>query len=216
LLRRQPRRHPALAIDGRSASRRSRPVRAILAILLAHCGIGAALFPPGGIPRADAAAVMEPHHFTLTTLDGVTVTDESYGGKWLVVSFGYTSCPDDCPTALTSIGATLDALGPLADKVQPLFVIIDPARDKARVMTAYLTSFGPRVIGLLGTPDQLEDTKKQFHVHYEPHRLENGSYGIDHTGFLYILGPAGEFAKLDTIGNDVAQRLAAELRRRLE
>jgi protein SCO1/2 len=204
------------SIDGRFAGPRARRLRVVLTVLLTLSGVGATLFPPGGALRAKAAAVAEPHHFTLTTLDGLTVTDESYRGKWLVVYFGYTSCPDACPTTLTSIGKALDALGPLAEQVQPLFITIDPVRDKPRVMTAYLKGFDPRIIGLRGTPDQLEDTKKQFHVHYELHRLEDGSYGVDHTGFIYVLGPAGEFIKLDTIGKDVARRLTAELQKRLE
>jgi protein SCO1/2 len=204
------------SIDRRLASRGAQRCRLILTSLLMLSGVGAALVSSGGLWRAEAAAVPEPHHFTLTTLDGLTVTDESYRGKWLVVYFGYTSCPDACPTTLTSIGKALDALGPLAEQVQPLFITIDLVRDKPRVMTAYLRGFDPRIIGLYGTPDQLEDTKKQFHVHYELHRLEDGSYGVDHTGFIYVLGPAGEFIKLDTIGKDVARRLTAELQKHLE
>jgi protein SCO1/2 len=202
-----------VAIDGRVANARSRRLSTALVLALI---LGTALLVPGEIRRAEAATVAEPHHFTLTTLDGATVTDQSYGGKWLVVYFGYTDCPDECPTALGKIGKALDALGPLADKVQPLFITIDPDRDKPRVIAAYLKNFDSRIIGLRGTPDQLEDTKKQFHAHYERHDLENGSHEVDHTGFLYVLGPSGEFEKLDITDQDVDQRLAAELRKGLQ
>jgi len=205
-----------LAIDCRPASPGSRLRRALVTLLLALSGSAAALLPSGGVLRAHAGATLEPHHFTLAMLDGRTVSDESFRGKWLVIYFGYTSCPDVCPTTLTSIGKALDALGALAEQVQPLFITIDLVRDKPRVMSAYLRGFDPRIIGLYGTPDQLEDTKKQFHVHDEFHRLDNGSYGVDHTGFIYLLGPAGEFAKLDTIGTHIDRRLAGELRKRLE
>src|SRR5579864_6179213 len=163
-----------VAIDGRVANARSRRLSMAWALALALMP-ATALLAPGEIRRAEAAAVAEPHHFTLTTLDGATVTDQSYGGKWLIVYFGYTDCPDECPTTLGKIGRALDALGPLADKVQPLFITIDPDRDKPRVIAAYLKNFDSRIIGLRGTPDQLEDTKKQFHAHDELHRLENGS-----------------------------------------
>jgi protein SCO1/2 len=187
-----------------------------LALLLALSAAAAMLVAPGGVRRAHAAQEQSPpaeaRHFTLTALDGRTVTDESYGGKWLVIYFGYTSCPDACPTTLGSIGTALDALGPLAEKVQPLFVTIDPARDKVKVMTAYLKAFDPRIIGLRGDPEQIEDAVKQFHVHYELHRVGN-AYEIDHTGFVYVVGPKDAFSKLLLEGDHPGQQLADELRK---
>ena len=88
--------------------------------------------------------------FDLETLDGREVTDADYRGKWLLIYFGYTYCPDVCPTVLNEIGTALNDLGPAAAKVQPIFITIDPARDKAPVMKAYLKSFDPRIVGLRG------------------------------------------------------------------
>ena len=98
-------------------------------------------------------------------MDGHTVTDESYRGKWLIIYFGYTFCPDACPTTLSNIGSALDGLGPLADHVQPLFITVDPTRDTIKVVSEYLKSFDPRIVGLRGTPEQTEITAKQYHVY---------------------------------------------------
>lgn len=166
-----------------------------------------------GIARTRAAGEQSPPQttlFTLTTLDGRTVTGESYRGKWLLIYFGYTSCPDACPTTLSSIGIALDALGPLAEKVQPLFITIDPARDKARLMTEYLKAFDPRIIGLRGTPQQIAEAAKQFQVYYRLQRLANGSYGIDHSGFVYVVDPQGVLTEKLLVGEKLAGPQVAE------
>jgi protein SCO1/2 len=198
---------------------RSRPrTTTVKALLLALSLVGATLAASGGLGRAHAAAEQSPPPqsglFTLTTLDGSTVTDETYRGKWLVIYFGYTFCPDDCPTTLSSIGAALEAIGPLADKVQPLFITTDPARDKAPVMTAYLKAFDPRIIGLRGAPEQIDGAVKQFHVHYRLQRFADGGYGFDHTGFLYLVNPEGKLAARLELGEKrPGQQLADELRK---
>ena len=88
--------------------------------------------------------------FTLTAPDGTTVTDETYRGKWLLVFFGYTSCPDTCPTTLSSIAAAIEELGPDAAKLQPLFITVDPERDTPEVMGSFTAAFDPRIVGLTG------------------------------------------------------------------
>jgi protein SCO1 len=190
----------------------------VKALLLALSVVGAALAAAGGSIRVDAAPEQSPPPqsglFTLTTLDGRTVTDESYRGKWLVVYFGYTLCPDDCPTTLSSIGTALDAIGPLADKVQPLFITTDPARDNTMVMSAYLKAFDPRIAGLRGAPEQIDGAVKQFHVHYRRQQLAGGGYGFDHTGYLYVVNPEGKLAARIELGEKrPSQQLADELRK---
>ena len=93
--------------------------------------------------------------FTLTATDGTTVTDGTYRGKWLLVYFGYTSCPNTCPTVLIEIGTALATLGADAGKLQPLFITVDPQRDTAELLREYLQSFDPRIIGLTGTRSKL-------------------------------------------------------------
>lgn len=206
------------AIDPSPMILRPRPrTTTVKALLFALSVVCAALAAAGVVVRAHAAAEQSPPPrsglFTLTTLDGRTVTDESYRGKWLVIYFGYTSCPDDCPTTLSSIGAALEALGPLADKVQPLFITTDPARDNAPVMTAYLKAFDPRIAGLRGAPEQIDGAVKQFHVHYRRQQLAGGGYGIDHTGYVYVVNPAGKLAARIELGEKrPGQQLADELR----
>jgi protein SCO1 len=102
-------------------------------------------------------------HFTLVTPDGSTVTDQSFRGKWLVIYFGYTFCPDLCPTALSDISVALQQLGPMADKVQPLFITVDPERDTPQVVADYVKSFDPRLIGLRGTPEQTAAVAAAYH-----------------------------------------------------
>jgi len=99
-------------------------------------------------------------HFALTTLDGRDVTDADYRGKWLLIYFGYTFCPDVCPTTLTQIGGALDVLGPQAKAFQPIFITVDPARDKVPVLRDYMKSFDSRIVALTGEPDDIETSAK--------------------------------------------------------
>lgn len=149
-------------------------------------------------------------HFSLHTPDGRMVTDASFRGKWLLVYFGYTNCPDVCPTTLNEIGVALHELGPNARKLQPVFITVDPARDKAPVLKKYMSSFDPRIIGLRGDGEETEAAAKAFHVYYRPVSLGNAQYTMDHSGFLYLIDPHGKFVQLITAslpGHDLAQAL---------
>jgi protein SCO1/2 len=135
-------------------------------------------------------------HFTLNSLDGQQVTDATYRGKWLLVYFGYSYCPDVCPTVLIRIGQALKELGSLADRIQPLFITVDPERDTAPRLAQYMTAFNPRIIGLRGDPEQIRAAARQFHVYYRARSLGNGEYSVDHSSFLYIIAPNGRFRRL--------------------
>ena len=100
--------------------------------------------------------------FTLTASDGTPVTDRTYRGHWLLVYFGYTSCPDTCPTALVTIAAALARLGPDAALLQPLFITVDPQRDTADVLKDYTRSFDPRIVGLTGSERQIEAVADEY------------------------------------------------------
>jgi protein SCO1/2 len=168
-------------------------------LVFAAAGLLLVIFPQG---PASAQVTLPPEgsrvSFALTGTDGTEITEQSYRGKWLVVYFGYTFCPDICPTTLLEIAGALEALGPHAGAVQALFITIDPKRDTPSVLSAYVKSFDPRLVGLSGTPAQIAHAAKSFHVFYERQDTDNGSYSYDHSTFIYVVDPDGNFAKAIT------------------
>jgi protein SCO1 len=148
--------------------------------------------------------------FTLTSPDGTSVTEQTYRGKWLLVYFGFTSCPDSCPTALLEISAALEKLGPDADKLQPLFITVDPQRDTPVVMGNYIQSFDSRIVGLTGTPQQIAAVAQDYGVYYAPRKNGPGAddYVMDHSTYLYLMGTEGEFVRgfdADASGEHIAE-----------
>ena len=131
--------------------------------------------------------------FTLVDENGQTVTDASYRGKWLLIFFGFTHCPDVCPTALNDIALTLDQLGPLAGSVQPLFVTVDPERDTPQIVKDYTDAFHPNIVGLTGTPAQIAETAKAYRIYYKK-VVQGDTYTMDHSGITYVMAPDGKFA----------------------
>lgn len=137
-------------------------------------------------------------HFTLDKLDGSRASDTDYRGKWMLIYFGYTFCPDVCPTTLSQIGAALKDLGPKADQFQPVFITLDPARDKQPVMAEYMKSFDSRIVALRGDPMDIEEAAKSYHVYYRPRALGNGQYTVDHSSYIYVIDPNGKFKEILT------------------
>jgi len=132
--------------------------------------------------------------FELIDHTGRKRTDADFRGKLLLVYFGYTYCPDICPTDLAQISLTIDKLGIAGKAVQPLFISVDPARDTPSVLAQYVAMFHPRLIGLTGTPTQiraLADSYRAYYAKYSP--PDGGVYLIDHTGFIYLMGRRGEY-----------------------
>jgi len=151
--------------------------------------------------------------FTLVDGDGNAVTDRTWRGKYMLVYFGYTFCPDVCPTTLSAVADALDKLGPKADRVQPLFITVDPKRDVPAVVKQYAAAFGPRVVGLTGSPEQIADVAKAYRVYYAEHRTGTGpdDYTMDHSSVLYLMGPDGKFlqpVRADQTGPEIAALLA--------
>jgi len=168
-----------------------------------------AIFASAAPGAADSVGLIDTH-FALTRLDGHPVTDADYRGKWLLVYFGYTACPDVCPATLSEMSAALDALGPRAGRFQPIFVTLDPARDSAKVMTQYLKAFGNRFIGLRGHPQEIADTAQRFHAYYRLRGLGSGQYTVDHSSYIYVIDPQGKFVELltaDVPGHSLADSL---------
>jgi protein SCO1/2 len=131
--------------------------------------------------------------FTLTDQDGKTVTDADFKGKPMLVFFGYTHCPDVCPTTLFEVSEVLRALGNDAGKAQALFITIDPERDTAPVMKDYLSSFDPHLRGLTGTVDAITSAEKGYRVYAKKVPGENGEYTMDHTALVYLMDKEGRF-----------------------
>ncbi len=133
--------------------------------------------------------------FTLVAGDGRTVTDRDFRGRYMLVYFGYTFCPDVCPTSLNTVAEALDRIGPLADRIQPLFVTVDPKRDDKDAVRQYAAAFGTRVIGLTGTEEQVSAAARAYRVYYREHRTGPGpnDYSMDHSSILYLMGPDGRF-----------------------
>lgn len=193
---------------------RFRPILVVtLALSIAGLGAGAALIAVNRSPERGAAAAVPRigGHFALATPDGRAVTEASYRGKWLLVYFGYTFCPDACPTALNAIAGALERLGPLADKIQPLFITVDPERDTAAVVADYVKAFDPRIVGLVGTPAQLAAAAKEYRVYFAERHLGGEDYAVDHSSFIYVIDPRGAFVRLLT-GDLPGHQLADELR----
>ncbi len=150
--------------------------------------------------------------FTLIAADGNAVNERTYRGKWLVVYFGYTSCPDVCPTTLMEIAGALEKLGPHAAIVQALFVTIDPQRDTPEILGDYVKSFDPRIVGLSGTPAQIAHAARSFNVFHERRDTDDGGYAYDHTTLIYLIDADGKFVKAlagDTGAQDIADALAS-------
>ena len=151
-------------------------------------------------------------HFALSMPDGRRVTDATFRGKWLLVYFGYTSCPDVCPTTLSAMALALEKLGPLADKVQPVFITVDPERDTPTIVGEYIKDFDPRFVGLVGSPQEIGTAAHEFHVYYRVRQLGNNEYVVDHSSFIYLIDPNGAFVRLLT-GDLPGHQLADELRK---
>ncbi|MDE2060860.1 MAG: SCO family protein [Bradyrhizobium sp.] len=131
--------------------------------------------------------------FTLLDPAGRARSDRDFRGKLMIVYFGYTFCPDVCPADLMAITQALDALGPLANGVQPIFITIDPERD-SKVLAEYISAFHKSFIGLTGTPEQIRkvaNAYKAFYARRPP--TADGEYAIDHTGVIYLVGRQGEY-----------------------
>ncbi len=148
--------------------------------------------------------------FTLVATDGKTVTDQTYRGKWLFIYFGYTFCPDACPTALNNISVALEKLGAEADKIQPLFITVDPKRDTPQVMGDYLKSFDPRIVGLTGSQAQTDGVAKAYRVYVAPQENGGDDYAVDHSAYFYLMDPQGKFVNViagDVPGDQMADKL---------
>jgi cytochrome oxidase Cu insertion factor (SCO1/SenC/PrrC family) len=167
----------------------------------------------GGAGAADNAApgrFAVDHPFTLVDADGKSVGDSDFPGKFLLVYFGYTHCADQCPTALSAIVEALDEIGPAANSVQPIFITVDPERDRGAMLRDFTQAFDKRIVGLTGQPEQIAAAAKALHIDYS--KVFDGSdndYVIDHSTNLSIIDPDRRSA--ETVALAEPYQIAAKL-----
>ena len=140
---------------------------------------------------SQAASVGGP--FALTTAEGKTLTDAELRGAPFLVFFGFTHCPDICPTKLFELSEVLRAAGPKGDKLKALFVTVDPERDTAETMKSYLGSFDPRIVGLTGDRPSIDAMIKNYRAYARKVPMKDGDYTMDHTALVYLMGKDGNF-----------------------
>jgi len=146
----------------------------------------------GGTTPHSVPAIGGP--FTLTQDDGKVVTDRNFRGHYLLIYFGYTSCPDICPTTLSAIADAIDILGIRAEQLQPLFITVDPTHDTPAIMRDYVRSFSPHIVGLTGTPPEIHAVEHEYRITaVDEIRPGGGSNTIDHTAVLFLVAPDGRY-----------------------
>lgn len=176
----------------------------ICSLLLAGCGAGEPKFRGTDITGADYGKTLE-----LVDHNGQPRRLEDFRGKAVVLFFGFTHCPDVCPTTLAEVAGAVKELGPDAKRVQVLFVTVDPERDTPELLRRYVTAFDPSFLGLYGDAAATQRTAKEFKVYYEK-RKSGESYSMDHSAQTYVLDPRGRlrlFVRHDRIGQDLAADL---------
>jgi protein SCO1/2 len=182
----------------------------MLVLLLGACSSGGRDSPPLEGARLGGA-------FTLTNQDGQQVSDKQFEGRYRLVYFGFTFCPDVCPVDLQSIGQAMRQLErsapDVAARVQPIFISVDPERDKPAVLKQYVAAFHPRLIGLTGTSEQIADVTKKYGIFYSKEEKPGSSdYMVNHSRMALLFGPKGE--PIAIVPHDKgADAIEAELKR---
>ncbi len=190
----------------------------VLAAALAACDGSA---PSGAKFHAtDIAGVDWGRGLELTDHTGRARTLADFRGEVVLVFFGYTNCPDACPTALAEMAQVVDRLGPDGTRVQGIFITVDPERDTADVLSKYVPAFHPSFIGLRGSADDIARTAKEFKVYYRANKNEQGAdakhYLVDHTAAIFVLDPRGKPRLYVSANGRTVDALAEDVKRLLE
>jgi protein SCO1/2 len=133
--------------------------------------------------------------FALIDQNGLRRTDRDFRGRYVLLYFGYSYCPDVCPTTLGVMADTLIKLGPRASRFVPVFITIDPERDTPAILRRYLAAFGPNFVGLTGSLADITKVAHEYRVYFAKHKLGDGGYAVDHSSVIYLLGPDGKLLK---------------------
>lgn len=188
------------------------PIAAFVAGLVALSAAAVITLVPQARQGVAASGIGGP--FTLVNQDGQTVTERDFAGMPYLAFFGFTHCPDICPTTLQQISDVLAAMGPKADRLKVAFVTVDPERDRPDTLKTYLSSFDPRIVGLTGSPEQVAAAVKTFRAYAKKVPGQGNDYTMEHTALVYLMDAQNGFVGAVNI-NRPAQETAAELGKRL-
>lgn len=177
-------------------------------------GVLQRLAPGMAVTSVGKATVGGP--FSLIDHNSKRVTDQDFRGRFMLVYFGFTFCPDVCPSGLQVMAAAIDKLGSRAEDVVPIFVTVDPERDTPEALRQYVASFHPRLVGLTGSAEEIVDIARRYRVYFRKVKDETSAaaYTIDHTSIIYLMGREGEFithfthaSPVDTIAAGIAKAM---------
>jgi len=191
-------------------------------VAIAVLAIGGAYFvrtigvrdPPPPVTVGEAAIRSE---FSLIDHNGNRVTEADFLGRWQLVFFGFTHCPDVCPTTLAYMANVLDRLGDKVERVAPIFITVDPSRDTPEVMAEYVQAFHSKLVGLTGSEAEVAAAAQSFRVYYERMEEETApdGYLMAHAGHIYLMTPEGRFEDVFREGEESAEEMAADVLARM-
>jgi protein SCO1/2 len=181
--------------DDKPEPSRRRPIIIVSAVLAVVVGLGLGFLIPVGQPGLEVSQSFIGGEFEMVNHLGETVTQETFKGRHMLVYFGYTFCPDACPTGLQSVTVALNDMGKTADEITPVFVTIDPERDDVAAVREYIGFFHPRLIGLTGTAAQVQTISDAFRVFYGRARDtgETSDYLMDHSSLIFLMDEDGQY-----------------------
>jgi protein SCO1/2 len=199
---------------------RARLIAFIVAGFLIGALAGAAVLlvttPQGGQPVQSSGTALVGGPFALVGTDGKPVTDRDFRGRYMLIFFGFTHCPDICPAELQVIAQAMEQLGDKAKNVVPIFITLDPERDTPEAMGNYVKSFGPNFVGLTGSPEAIAAAANAYRVSYA--KVENkesaADYGVDHSALVYLMDPEGRYVTHFSYGlsaDQMAEKLGKSL-----
>ena len=180
----------------------------VLALVLLFAWVGDNILPK--VKQGDSGETLINSDFTLQNGNGKIVTDKDFRSKYMLVYFGYTHCPDVCPTTLLLISNALADIGATAGRIQPIFITVDPDRDSPKATADYAGHFSKELLGLSGTPGQIKHVADGFKVYYTKVDQKNSALGyvVDHSGFIYLIGPDGKY--VDHFAANVSEQELAD------
>lgn len=194
---------------------RRRPTSVLAAALVLCVALTACAGNDSPYALKDITGLVQPLEFNLTDQDNQVVTAGNYRHELVLLYFGYTECPDECPTTLTTLANALRTLGPKASQVRVLFVSVDPRRDTTAVLKRYVNNFGPQFVGLRPDETELADLSKRYRIAYHYEKPDQyGNYEVDHSNAVFIFDGEGR-ARLLAMSDNTAQQVASDLQRLL-
>lgn len=160
------------------------------------------LYTSGGLSRPQSDVMYLGGEFNLVRHDGKPISDKDLLGKPYAIFFGFTNCPEVCPTSLFEISTWLEAMGKDGDRIAVYFMTVDPERDTTELLKEYLSSFDPRIVGITGDKVEIAKTLRAFKVFFQRVELDDGDYTMDHTASIYLMNAAGKFVRTIAYGED--------------